>query len=103
MVLDQRAGVFAAAMEHHALRVGAGRGVGKAQAVLHVQTRAVVPDHARVSPEKSFLAVGEFVADAVDTHRRGQQAGDEVQQVHIMAADVGEGVGILGRHPVLEV
>ena len=95
--------VFSAAIERQALCVRAGRVVGKAQAILHVQARAVIPDHARVGPQEAFVAVGEAVAHAVHAHGHGQQSGDEVDQVHIMASDIGERVGVRRGHPVLEI
>jgi len=36
-------------------------------------------------------------------YRRGREAGDEVDQVHIVAADVGERVGILRGAPILKI
>src|ERR1700733_2522064 len=100
---QQRTAILCAAVEHHALRIGAGRIVGKADSVLHVEACAVVPEDARVGPKKAFLAVGEAVANAIDADSHRQEAGDEVNQIHVMAADVGEGVGVLRGHPVLEV
>ena len=51
-----------------------GAASGKLERVLHVQARAVVPDHARIGPEEAFLAVRKPVGDAVDAHR-GRAAG----------------------------
>ena len=102
-VFQQRAFIVSAAIERQALRIRAGRVVGKAEAVLHIQACAVAPDDARIGPQEAFVAVGEAVAHAVYAHGDGQQPGDEMHQVHIMAADVGEDVGVLGGHPVLEV
>src|SRR5579871_182818 len=103
MVLDQAADVGAAAIKHHALSVGAGSGIGKAEAVLHVQAGSVRPKHARVGPEKTFFAVRVMITDAKQADRSGQKAGDVVNDVDVVAADVGESIGVLDGHPILKI
>ena len=100
---DQRSVRLAAAVHDQALGIGARRGIRKTERVLHVETCAVRPDDARIGPEEAFLAVGKLLRDAVDAHRLRQQPGDEVDQVHVVTADIGERVGVLRGHPVLEI
>ncbi len=100
---DQRSTGGALAIHRHALGVGSRRRVGEAQRVLHVQAGSVVPDHARVGPEEAFLAVRIPVGDSIYADTRGQQARDEVHQVDIMAADVGECVGVFRGTPILKI
>src|SRR3984885_15603782 len=68
-----------------------------------MEARAGGPAHARVGPQETFLAVRIAVAQSVYRHRDRLQAGDELHQVHIMAADVAEGVGIFAGAPVLKI
>src|SRR5262249_3337263 len=47
---DQRAALGSSAVKRQALRIGSRRCVGKSQRVLYVETRAIAPDHACVTP-----------------------------------------------------
>ena len=90
--------------EHaQALVVGAGAFVGIAQAVGHAQDRPVLPDHLAGRPEVADVAVGELALHAADRDLDRPQARDEVHQVHVVAADVGERVAVLLGEPVLEI
>ena len=47
--------------------------------------------------------VGVFVLDAVHTDRSRKQPRDEVHQIHVVAAYVGERIRVFSGAPVLEV
>ncbi len=102
-VFEQGTAVLPGAVHDQALGIRAGRGIGEAETVLDVEACAVIPDDAGVGPEETLPAVGETVAHAVDADGDGEQAGDEMDEVYVMAADVSEGVGMFGGHPVLEI
>ena len=93
----------AGAVEGHALGVGAGGFVGIAERRLDVEDGAVGPADAGIAPEVAFAAVGIGVDDAVVGDGDGEEAGDEMDEIDVVAADVGERVGVLGGTPVLEV
>ncbi len=93
----------AGAVEGHALGVGAGGFVGIAERRLDVEDGAVGPADAGIAPEVAFAAVGIGVDDAVVGDGDGEEAGDEMNEIDVVAADVGERVGVLGGTPVLEV
>ena len=98
-MVDQPSTGGALAVHRHPLRIGSRRSIGEAQRVLHIQAGSVVPDHSRVCPQEALIAVWIPVGDSIHADTRGQQPGDEVHQVNIMAADVSERVGVFRRAP----
>ena len=56
-----------------------------------------------VRPQIAGVAVGKGAGDAGGAHQHRPQAGDEVDEIDVVAADVGERIGVVAGKPVPEV
>ena len=102
-MLYERTPSVSSAVHGDALRVGSGGRIRETQRVLDVQTRAVLPQDAGIRPEISFVPIWEFIEDSIHRNCGGQQACHEMHQVHVVAADIHEGVCGVSGEPVLKI
>ena len=103
VVEDEPRLTFSLTIHHQALIVASGRSIRIAQAIDHGEQGAVFPGHAAVRPQISFVAIGKFSFDPVYRHFHRFQSGNEVNQVNVVATDVGKGVGVIAGEPVLKI
>jgi hypothetical protein len=103
VVADQPRLTFSLTIHNQALIVASGCGIRIAQTIEHGEQGAVFPNHAAVRPQVSFVAVGKSSFDPVHGHFHRFQSGNEVNQVNVMATNIGKGVSVIASKPVLKI
>jgi hypothetical protein len=93
---------FSLTIHNQPLVVASGGGIRIAQTIEHGEQGAVFPNHATVRPQVSLVPVGKSSFDPVHGHFHRFQPGNEVNQVNVMATNIGKGVSVIASKPVLK-
>src|SRR5579862_5542265 len=100
---DQSSLVFALAVQLHSLIVASSGGVGITQAIDDGQQGPIFPGDQAVGPQKRLVAIGKSPLHAFERDGYRLEVRDEMDQINVVAPDVGEGISTVAGKPVLEI